>query len=83
MLSFFFVANYSISFVSLLVLRRREPEAPRPFRVPLYPVVTVVTLCGSLVFLGASIAGDPRDSLFALLLLCASAPAFLWLRPVR
>jgi hypothetical protein len=36
-------------------------------------------LC-SLAFLGASIAGDPRDSLIALLLLLASAPAFLWLR---
>jgi APA family basic amino acid/polyamine antiporter len=82
-LSFFFVANYSISFISLLVLRRREPEAPRPFRVPLHPVITGVTLCGSVAFLGASIAGDPRDSLFALLLLCASAPAFLWLRRRR
>jgi APA family basic amino acid/polyamine antiporter len=77
-LSFFFVANYSISFASLLVLRRREPQAPRPFRAPM--VLTVVTLIGSVAFLGASIAGDPRNSLFALLLLCASAPAFLWLR---
>jgi APA family basic amino acid/polyamine antiporter len=80
-LSFFFVANYSISFASLLVLRRRAPQAPRPFRAPM--VLTVVTLVGSVAFLGASIAGDPRNSLFALLLLCASAPAFLWLRRRR
>jgi APA family basic amino acid/polyamine antiporter len=79
-LSFFFVANYSVSFVSLLVLRRKEPDAARPFRVPLYPFVTVLTLLGSLAFLAASIASDPRNSLFALALLLASAPAFLWLR---
>jgi APA family basic amino acid/polyamine antiporter len=77
-LSFFFVANYAVSFASLLVLRWREPDAPRPFRAP--ALVTVVTLVGSLTFLAASIAGDPRDSVFALLLLVASGPAFPLLR---
>src|SRR5215207_7721937 len=32
-LAFFFVANYILSFISLFVLRRREPEKPRPYRV--------------------------------------------------
>lgn len=31
-LSFFFVANYTISFVSVFVLRKREPEKERPYR---------------------------------------------------
>ncbi len=79
-LSFFFVANYAISFLSLIVLRRREPQAERPFRVPLYPFLTLLTLAGSLAFLGGSIAGDPRNSLFALLLLVASAPVYLLLK---
>ena len=30
-LAFFFVANYTLSFVSLFVLRRREPELARPY----------------------------------------------------
>jgi APA family basic amino acid/polyamine antiporter len=79
-LSFFFVANYAASFISLLVLRRREPAAERPFRVPLYPTLTLVALAGSLSFLVASVVADPRDSLFALLLLVASVPAFFWMR---
>jgi APA family basic amino acid/polyamine antiporter len=79
-LSFFFVANYSVSFISLFVLRRREPDAERPFRVPLYPFLPALTLIGSLAFLGGSIAGDPRSSLFALLLLAASAALFFALR---
>ncbi len=29
---------YIISMISLLVLRKKEPQLPRPFRVPLYPV---------------------------------------------
>ena len=37
-LAFFFVANYILSFISLFVLRLREPEKPRPYRAWGYPV---------------------------------------------
>jgi basic amino acid/polyamine antiporter, APA family len=30
-------AFLTLSGAALIVLRRREPDAPRPFRVPLYP----------------------------------------------
>ena len=30
----FFVANYTLSFLSVFALRRNEPETPRPWRVP-------------------------------------------------
>ena len=36
--AFFFVANYTLSFLSVFALRRKEPETPRPWRVPGYPV---------------------------------------------
>ena len=35
---------YIISMVSLLVLRKKEPELERPFRVPLYPFAPIVAL---------------------------------------
>lgn len=35
---------YIISMVSLLVLRRKEPDLERPFRVPLYPWFPVIAL---------------------------------------
>ena len=76
-LAFFFVANYTLSFISLFVLRRREPERPRPYRAWGYPWTTALALIGSLVFLGGAVASDTRNSLYALLLLAASYPAFL------
>jgi basic amino acid/polyamine antiporter, APA family len=36
---------FMLSGIALLVLRRKEPETPRPFKVPLYPVVPVVFVC--------------------------------------
>jgi len=35
---------YIVSMVSLLVLRKKEPELERPFKVPMYPVFPVVAL---------------------------------------
>jgi len=42
--------------VSLFVLRRREPGAPRPFRVPLYPVTPLVFCATSAYLLYSSLA---------------------------
>ena len=81
--AFFFVANYVLSFISLFVLRRREPEKPRPYRAWGYPWTTGLALIGSVLFLAGAVASDTRNSVYALLLLAVSYPAFLlikWLR---
>jgi len=63
MLAFFFVANYTLSYTSLFVLRRREPQMPRPYRAWGYPWTTGVALVASVVFLAASIVTDLQGSL--------------------
>ena len=79
-LAFFFVANYTISFVSVFVLRWREPGKERPYRTWGYPWTTALALIGSVAFLAGVVASDTRNSIYALLLLAASYPAFLVLR---
>ena len=74
--AFFFVANYILSFVSLFVLRWREPDKPRPYRAWGYPWTTGVALIGSLLFLAGAIASDPTNSIYALALLAVSYPVF-------
>jgi amino acid transporter len=46
----------SLSGVALLVLRRRYPDVPRPFRVPWYPAVPLVFIASSLYVLYSSLA---------------------------
>lgn len=77
-LAFFFVANYAVSFVAVFVLRRREPQAPRPWRAWGYPWTTALALAGSLLFLAGAVAGDTGKSLLALLVLALSYPAYLF-----
>jgi basic amino acid/polyamine antiporter, APA family len=81
-LAFFFVANYALSFISLLVLRVREPERERPYRAWGYPWTTGVALIGSVAFLAGAIAGDTRHSVYALLVLAVSYPVFRLIKSV-
>lgn len=75
-LAFFFVANYTLSFLSVFVLRKREPEKPRPYRAWGYPWTTALAFVGSIAFLIGGIASDRANSLMALTVLAASYPAF-------
>ena len=79
-LAFFFVTNYTVSFLSVFVLRRREPETERPYRAWGYPWTTGAALVGSIAFLVGAVAGDTANSLYALALLAVSYPAYALLR---
>ena len=76
LLAFFFVANYVLVFIALFVQRRRAADAPRPFRVPLYPLVPGLALIGSMVFLIASIWSDRTNSLVAIGMIVVSWPIY-------
>jgi len=82
-LAFFFVANYTLSFISVFVLRRREPEKDRPYRAWGYPWTTGLALVGSVLFLVGAVAADLRNSLYALALLAVSYPLFRLMKSVN
>jgi APA family basic amino acid/polyamine antiporter len=77
MLSFFFVANYTLSYSSLFLLRRKEPKMARPYRAWGYPWTTGIALLASVIFLVGSIATDRKNAPWALALLALSYPVFL------
>jgi APA family basic amino acid/polyamine antiporter len=76
MLSFFFVANYTLSYASLFILRKREPDMPRPYRAWGYPWTTGVALIASAIFLVASLVEDRTNAPIAFGILVVSYPVF-------
>jgi len=60
--SVFMFTGYLSALVSLLVLRRREPDLPRPFRVWGAPWTVLVVIAGYLAIFGGVVAGAPRDA---------------------
>jgi basic amino acid/polyamine antiporter, APA family len=75
-----FVANYLPVFAALMVLRRREPDLPRPYKAWLYPWTTLCVLLASAAFLVGSVIGDLRHSLFTLVLILVSYVAAVFIR---
>jgi APA family basic amino acid/polyamine antiporter len=73
--SILFVAVYLSGFASLLVLRRSEPELPRPYKVWWYPWSTLAVSFASAAFLLGSVLGDLRHSLFTAILIFLSYAA--------
>jgi amino acid transporter len=66
--------------VSLLVLRMREPEIYRPFRVPFYPLTPILfcVLCGYLLY--SSLAYTGFGAILSVAVVVAGVPLLLWNR---
>src|SRR5262249_18990630 len=76
MLAFFFVANYTLSFISLFRLRAKEPDMSRPYRAWGYPWTTAIALVSSVAFLIGALLADRENTPWAFGLLAASYPLF-------
>ena len=76
--AFLYVVGYLLSFLSVFALRRTEPDTPRPFRVPGFPVTTAVVVVGSVAFLVGALVLDWGNSWKSVVLLALSAPVYAW-----
>ena len=66
---------YIVAMISVIVLRRTQPQMPRPFRVPCYPYFPVAALIIAAVSLIAMITLNPQLAVIYFLLL---AMGYAW-----
>lgn len=74
---FFFVLCYIAGFASLIMLRKKEPELPRPYKVVGYPFIPWLLIVISILFLIGAVYQDIKSSGYALIFLIISYPLFL------
>jgi basic amino acid/polyamine antiporter, APA family len=67
--------------VSLFVLRRRDPDRPRPFRVPLYPVLPLLFCATSAYLLYSSLAYTGIGALAGVAVLAAGGVLLFFVDP--
>jgi amino acid transporter len=67
---------YGLGAGTLFILRKRQPDAERPFRTPGYPVVPAVFLLSSVAMTVLSIHADPKNTLIWIGVLAAGVPVY-------
>ena len=76
---FFFVLSYGAGFVSLIRLRMKEPDLPRPYKAPFYPYLPIALIIISALFLIGVVVGNFISSVYALSFLIISYPLHYYL----
>ena len=70
---------YALGAASVFVLRAKRPDAPRPFRVPGYPITPALFVISSAIIVINTLITQPRLGLVGLAFVLSGAPAFfIW-----
>ena len=72
---------YGMTAAAVIVLRRKRPEMPRPYRTLGYPAVPVLFVLGAFCVVFSTLLHSPRESLMGLVLIFLGVPFYLhWKR---
>ncbi len=81
--TFFFVMSYIAGFAALIRMRYKEPDLPRPFKAPWFPILPYFLIFVSCLFLIGAVYGDLKSSIYALVFIAASYPMFLLIKNTK
>jgi APA family basic amino acid/polyamine antiporter len=72
---------FALAGVALLVFRRTRPDAPRPYKAPLYPVLPVVFAAAGFGIVANMFVSDPQNALIGSAIIAAGVPVYVaWRR---
>ena len=69
---------YMISASTVFVLRRKEPDAPRPYRTWGYPIVPALFIAAAAVLLYYTFTENIRNSAWGLAIIASGLPIYLY-----
>jgi APA family basic amino acid/polyamine antiporter len=73
---FIAILAYAATGAALFLFRAKRPSALRPYRCLGYPVVPFLYVVGCLLFLAATVAAQPRETLAGLVILALGLPVY-------
>jgi basic amino acid/polyamine antiporter, APA family len=71
---------FALAALAIFAYRKREPDAPRPFKTPGYPLTPILFVASALVIVGNTVIAQPTQSLIGLGITVLGMPAYLWWR---
>ena len=69
---------YVMTFFGVFKLRRQDPQAKRPFSVPLYPLTPIVAILGAAFVLVSELFSDLSGVLISLIIVLCGIPIFYY-----
>ncbi|HEY1044835.1 MAG TPA: amino acid permease [Bacteroidia bacterium] len=78
MLVFVAFIFYGCGAFGVIVLRKKMPDAPRPFKVPLYPVIPLLFTLFSVFLVYYTITSSTGNTLIGLILLASGLPFYFY-----
>ena len=70
---------YMLTFIAVIIARKRFADVPRPYKVPLYPLTPLVAIGGALYVFYGMISAEPMNALFSIALTLAGLPVFWYM----
>jgi amino acid transporter len=72
---------YTLAVLAVILLRRRDPERPRPYRSPFFPLLPVVFVIASLALMAGALVSDTALTMLSFGIILSGLPAYwLWRR---
>ena len=75
---------YALGAMAVFILRRKKPDAPRPFRVPGYPLTPILFVVSAAIIVINAVISQPARAAVGLGLVLLGSPVYLiWSRGRR
>ena len=73
---------YGAIAIGVLVMRKREPDYPRPYKVNFYPITPIFFILCCLFLIGVTLYNQPKEALSGLGLIALGIPFYwFWTKP--
>jgi APA family basic amino acid/polyamine antiporter len=70
---------YALGALAIFAYRKRQPDMPRPFRTPGYPVTPILFVLSAAAIVINTIITQPKNVIFAIALMALGVPAYyMW-----
>jgi APA family basic amino acid/polyamine antiporter len=69
---------YAMATASVIVLRRKRPDLPRPYRTLGYPIVPILFVLVAFVLLVFTVKQSPVESIKGIVLILLGLPCYYW-----
>ena len=65
-------------FIGVFVLRKKQPDLPRPYKVPLYPVIPLIAIFGAVFILGMTLFTQTALAMIGIVVTLLGIPVYYY-----